>query len=271
MFEKVVEQVAPEIKRRPVSGGVKDSIAMFQRLANKASAPNSPGAKESVKREIILSPSLGPQLKKTATESPKQAPVEEVLKPAVEEPKQSPKQEAVVLEPKEIPKQEEYEPVVAEAKESPKPTVVEPKTPVTQPVVVEEVKSVIIEEPVVPEPTPVVEEAKTEVAEPTAAVVEEPKNETTQPAAVVEESQAAVTEATPHVAEAVLVDDHHEEPAPMQVESPEVAMTEPAPIVPMPEQVIDAVKELNAVNEGGLDQSTVLDKPLFPKPPLFTE
>jgi len=263
MFEKVVEQVAPEIKRRPVSGGVKDSIAMFQRLANKASAPNSPAAKESVKREIILSPSLGPQLKKTATESPKQAPVEEVLKPAVEEPKQSPKQEAVVLEPKEIPKQEEYQPVVPEAKESPKPTVVEPKTPVTQPVVVEEVKSVVIEEPVVAELTP---------------VVEEPKKETTQLAAVVEESQAAVTEATPHVAEAVLVDDHHEEPVPMQVEapvespqSPEVTMTEPVPIVPMPEQVIDAVKELNAVNEGGLDQSTVLDKPLFPKPPLFTE
>ena len=85
--------------------------------------------------------------------------------------------------------------------------------------------------------------------------------------------------------EAVVVEEHPEhtseskpETPEMQTEipvesplgSPEVVMTE-APIVPMPEQVIDVVRELNASNEGGIDQSTILDKPLFPKPPLFTE
>ena len=38
---------------------------------------------------------------------------------------------------------------------------------------------------------------------------------------------------------------------------------------PMPEQVMETVKELNASSD--IDHSTVLDKPLFPKPPLFTE
>lgn len=301
MFEKGLnEKEQVEIQRKS-DHPVQVNRALFQKYIDKAIekspeqksvipptfditgyvAPVTEGKKPETKREMN-SPILQPQTKRSVTQnSPKIDKVEPLIVP--QEPFMEKKstlivpQEPVVIQEPKIYKVEpliEQEPVVIQ---EPKIDKVEALIVPQEPVVEKESDPVPVFEPVV------------EPKEETPAVVVTEKEEQTisKPRVVLNEGSINVIEQTGGATETILFSGSADSLGNDEPMTPKQAMESMIlttnvfaaeipvdSVAPMAEEVLGVVKEMNAeaiVNDGGIDHSVTLDKPLFPKPPLFTE